>query len=323
MKSLDHKLAAIRANPSGSTEFILADAKDADMGLGLAATGKDPIIGKARSLSDYRDQMRAIVKQGLVDIMLMSASTSEILATRERLFGSSSVTPAIRGNDSTDIYALTGGRYQISPSRPFRSATLDKEQVGTDLALYSITPNNDVDADVRSLDAYKQFRHDAQAAGFRYFLEVFDPNVSGAVAAEHLPAFMNDFIARTVAGVTSDQRPLFLKITYHGPRSLEALVNYDPSLVVGILGGSSGTTHDAFALLEESRKHGARAALFGRKTNHSEHQLTFITHLHAIANGRLSAADAVKSYHSELEKLKLKPYRPLKEDLERTQQYLN
>jgi len=32
---------------------------------------KDPATGKLRSLADYRDQMREITKQGLVDIMLM------------------------------------------------------------------------------------------------------------------------------------------------------------------------------------------------------------------------------------------------------------
>ena len=38
-KSLDRKLAAIHADPSGSREFILADAKDADMAFGIGAPG--------------------------------------------------------------------------------------------------------------------------------------------------------------------------------------------------------------------------------------------------------------------------------------------
>ena len=99
---------------------------------------------------------------------------------------------------------------------------------------------------------------------------------------------------------------------------MEELVAYDPHLVPGILGGSSGTTHDAFRLLEEARKYGARAALFGRKINNSEHQLTFVTFLHAIANGQIGAAEAVKAYHGELQKLNLKPYRDLKADMELT-----
>ncbi len=37
-KSLDAKIARIRANPSAK-DFILADAKDADMAFGITATG--------------------------------------------------------------------------------------------------------------------------------------------------------------------------------------------------------------------------------------------------------------------------------------------
>ncbi|HWB54092.1 MAG TPA: hypothetical protein VG722_07865, partial [Tepidisphaeraceae bacterium] len=66
-KSLDQKLANIRRDPSGCGDFILADAKDADMATGLAATGVDHVTGKRRSLADYRDQMRQVLKQGLVD----------------------------------------------------------------------------------------------------------------------------------------------------------------------------------------------------------------------------------------------------------------
>src|SRR5258706_7269636 len=129
-KSLDIKLANTHADPSGAKDFILADAKDADMAFGLASPGKDPVTGKSRSLSDYRDQMREIVKQGLVDIMLMSASSSEILTINERLFDSSPVTPAARANDTTDIHLITGADYAKEPSRPFRTATIEQIQSG-------------------------------------------------------------------------------------------------------------------------------------------------------------------------------------------------
>src|SRR6185437_1930535 len=125
-KSLDQKLANIHADPHGAKDFILADAKDADMASGLAATGVDPVTGKMRSLSEYRDQMREIVRQGLVDIMLMSASTSDLLAIRERLFENSRVTPAVRANDTTDIHLPAGGTYAAEPSRPFRTATIEQ-----------------------------------------------------------------------------------------------------------------------------------------------------------------------------------------------------
>jgi hypothetical protein len=190
--------------------------------------------------------------------------------------------------------------------------------LGADLGLYSITPNNDLDADYATLEAYKAFRLEAETKGFRHFLEVFDPNACGGACPHDLGRFINDWIARTLAGVPTASRPVFLKIAYHGPEAMEQLVEYDPHLVPGILGGSSGTTHDAFKLLEEARKHGARAALFGRKINNSEHQLTFVTYLHAIANGKIAAEEAVRAYHGELQKLQIKPYRDLKADMELT-----
>src|SRR5919205_3560623 len=106
MKTLDARLANIHA---GREDFILADAKDADMGRGLAAPGVDPYTGRLRSLADYRDQMREITRQGLVDIMLMSVSSSEILTVEERLFEDSPVTPAVRANDTSDVHKPTGG----------------------------------------------------------------------------------------------------------------------------------------------------------------------------------------------------------------------
>jgi hypothetical protein len=133
MKTLDARLAAIHADPLGAPDFILADAKDADMGFGLAATGVDPATGRPRSLAAFRDQMREIVRQGLVDIMLMSASTNDVL-TGEGLFAGSTVTPAVRANDSTDIHALAGAPYATQPSRPLRTPRIDElMRGGTDL----------------------------------------------------------------------------------------------------------------------------------------------------------------------------------------------
>ncbi|HEY8665219.1 MAG TPA: hypothetical protein VIL86_01080 [Tepidisphaeraceae bacterium] len=329
-KSLDQKIANIRSNPSGAKDFILADAKDADMAAGLAAPGKDAATGKVRSLAEYRQQMREIVKQGLVDIMLMSASTSEVLTIHERIFDNSHITPACRANDTTDIHLMAGGTYASEASRPFRSATIEQIQSGrvnptenerrqgADLGLYSITPNNNVAFDYVTLEAYKQFRIEAEQKGLRHFLEVFDPNACGAACPADLGRFINDLIVRSLAGVPSSGRPIFLKIAYHGPKAMEELVSYDPTLIPGILGGSSGTTHDAFKLLEEAKKYGARAALFGRKINNSEHQLSFVRYLRAIADGQIGAEEATRAYHGELQKLNLKPYRALKEDLELT-----
>ena len=109
---------------------------------------------------------------------------------------------------------------------------------------------------------------EAEEKNFQHFLEVFHPNVTPRVhglSSEQIPHFVNDHIARMLAGVPSRSRPRFLKIPYAGPQALEELCAYDPSLVVGVLGGSAGTTHDAFALVYEAKRHGARVALFGRR----------------------------------------------------------
>ena len=82
---------------------------------------------------------------------------------------------------------------------------------------------------------------------------------------------------------------------------MEELAQYDPNLVVGILGGSAGTTYDAFKLIHDAQKYGARVALYGRKINHAEHQLAFIEMLRLITDGRISPEEAVRAYHGVLE----------------------
>ncbi len=277
LKSLDSKIQRILADPS-CKDFILADAKDADMAYGIAAPGRSPEHhaqeGRFRSLAEYRELIRENTRQGLVDIMLMSSSTSEVLAIRERLFDKSSVTPAIRANDTTDVWAAQGGSYLAEPSRPFRSAAIDEAMCGkpacaaeerargADLGLYSVTFNNDLALDHQTLTSYRTFTAEAAAKGFRHFLEVFDPNAPQA-PLPILPRYVNDMIVRTLAGVAGPARPIFLKIAYHGPAAMEQLAGYDSRLIVGILGGSSGTTFDAFHQLWEARKHGAERPFMG------------------------------------------------------------
>jgi hypothetical protein len=329
-KSLDRKLAALHADPSCS-EFILADAKDADMAFGIGAPGLSPEAHSGevlfRSLEQYRDQIRAVTRQGLVDITLMSASTNYALTIRERLFDQSPVTPAVRTNDTTDVHIARGARYADAPSRPHRSASLDHIQcghidctpgeraLGADLGLYSVTFNNDPLLDLSTLEKFHEFRAEAERKRFRYFLEVFDPNVPGAIDPAVTPGYINDMITRMLAGVAPSGRPLFLKMVYHGPKALEELYHYDPHLLIGILGGGAGTLRDAFQLLADAKRHGARVALYGRKINFAENQLAFVQFLRLIADGLIGPVDAVKAYHAVLGKLGIPPHRALDDDL--------
>jgi hypothetical protein len=348
MKSLDAKLAALKADPSARV-FILADAKDADMAFGVRAPGPRGYLSAhgarpasfspevwsreefaCRNLPEFLDIIREVTRQGLIDIMLMSAYVNEQLTIKEGLFRDSPITPAARANDATDVWAVRHGCYTREPAQPFRTATIDHIQCGkiecdreheipgANLGLYSVTFLNDLERDRRTLLAFKEFREEAERKKFRYFLEVFDPNVSSGIAPEKLGEFINDGILRSLAGVTETGRPLFLKIVYHGPRALEELVQYDPNIVVGILGGSAGTTHDAFKLIHDAQKHGARVALYGRKINQAEHQLAFIEMLRLITEGRISPPEAVRAYHGVLQGKKIQPRLPLENDLQLT-----
>ena len=196
-----------------------------------------------------------------------------------------SIKPVIRANDTTDIWRHRGATHHHKPSRPFRTANLKRVKENlTDLGLYSITFTNDLEADLEAMHAFAEFREDALANGFTYFLEVFNPNIGGP-SAEEMPKFVNDAIIRCLAGLMQIERPRFLKIAYNGPRALDELASFDPSLVVGVLGGGAGTTRDCFELIFQAEKYGARVALFGRKINLAEAPLEMIRHMRAVADG--------------------------------------
>jgi hypothetical protein len=193
---------------------------------------------------------------------------------------------------------------------------------GTDLGLYSITFNHDLDADLASLEAFADFRAEAAECGFKYFLEVFNPNVDVGIDPEILPHYINDNILRCLAGVHKADRPQFLKIVYNGPKALEELTSFDPSLIVGVLGGGAGTTRDCFELLHQGEKYGARVALFGRKINLAEAPLAIVAMMREVVDGSLSPQEAVRAYHGELQKQRIKPQRPLEEDMAITEAVL-
>ena len=322
MSRLDEKLASIRSGNYTKRDFIIADAKDGDMGPSLTSTGpkraKDGSWTRYRTRPEFLDTIRAIVAQDVVDIMLVSASNLEVL-TETGVFHNSHVKPVIRANDTTDVWVVRGAGYSQEPSRPFRSAWMPKVRPMTDLGLYSITFNNDLDHDYTSLVAFEAFRRDAEACGFRYFLEVFNPNVACGIEAELVPHFINDCILRCLAGLTRAERPQFLKIAYNGPKALEELASFDPSLIVGVLGGGAGTARDTFELLHQAEKYGARVALFGRKINLAESPLAIVRLMREVADGSIKPEEAVRAYHGELSREGYKPVRSLEDDLQITE----
>jgi hypothetical protein len=321
MRALERKLGAIADRTYTGDDFVLADAKDADMAFGAAAAGPRPDGSGLRSRPEYLEAMAALVRADAIDILLTSASNGERLAA-DGVLDTSAVTLAVRANDTTDIWNQRGGVYPTLPSRPFRSANLELVRGFCDLVLYSVTFNNDLDHDLRSVEEYARFRVEARALGLRHFLEVFNPNAPRGLAADEVGAFVNDSIMRTLAGVTSSERPLFLKMAYNGPAAMAELVGSDPSLVVGILGGSAGTTRDCFELLAQGERHGARVALFGRKIQRAESQLDLVRLMRAVLRGEHTPQAAVKEYHGALAAAGIVPARPLEDDLAVTEPLL-
>ena len=337
MYRLDQKLSRIRAGQYKRSDFIIADAKDGDMGPSIPGCGpkrnKDGSSARFVTRPEFLENISAIVAQDIVDIMLLSASNLEALVEKG-VFKNSAVKPAIRANDTTDIWVVRGAEYSKQPSRPFRTASLSRVMTGsldasrgtavtgTDLGLYSITFNNDLSHDYTSLEHFSAFRDDAARHNFKYFLEVFNPNVDCRIDPALVPHYVNDCIVRCLAGVTKADRPQFLKIAYNGPKALEELASFDPSITVGVLGGGAGTTRDCFELLNQAEKYGARVALFGRKINLAEDPLTMVSFMREVASGNIQPLEAVKAYHGSLQKSGLTPIRTLAADSEITEKVL-
>ena len=322
-KSLEIKLEKIKKLNYKPKDFIIADAKDADMAMGIITPGPErdergKILKTYKKLNDYKKAMVSMSKSNLIDIMLMSASVGEDLI-KKKIFNNSKVTPAIRMNDTSDIWLMRNGNYRSTNPRPFRSARLDSVSKFANLGLFSMTFSKNVDFDLSMLNSYRDFRIEATNYKFKHFLEVFNPPINIGLKPKELGDYINDCIIKAIAGQTKDERPLFLKIAYNGPKAMEDLATYDPAnLIVGILGGSKGTTRDCFELIKKASKYGAKVALFGRKINLLESPVSLVKIMRAVIEEDLKTDEAVKLYHDELSQKNLTPDRSLKKDLQIT-----
>ena len=315
------KLTRIRSGTYSPRDFIIADAKDAEMGGGIGALGARRLADgteRPATSADYRQAMTEMMASGLIDIMLTSMSSAEALAD-SGAFKTSDVTQAIRLNDATDIWGFRGASYRERPALPFRTARLHHARRLAALGLYAVTFYNDRDLDVATSEAYGRFRQQAEEEGMAHFLEVFNPAFPINTGSNELGAFVNDAIVRCLAGVARPEAPLFLKMQFNGARVMEELAAYDPAnLIVGVLGGAAGTTRDTFELVAQTERFGGRVALFGRKIYLAEDAIEIVRLMRAIVEGGIGTADAVKSYHNTLASQGIAPSRTILEDLEVT-----
>lgn len=312
----EEKISRIKNSEYKKGDFIIADAKDADLAGGILATGirrnANGLPAGNRTRQEFTNEIHNIVEDDNVDIMLASTRTIEGLVNSEQ-FKKSRVKLAFRANDTSDVWGnVRGGEYTKTASIPFRSARLEHAQ--TALCLYSITFNNLANEDIRSLNAYAEFRDDAIKHGKSHFLEVFNPNTNTGLSPSEIGSYVNDCITRCLSGLTKVERPEFLKIAYNGANALAEIVEHDSETIVGVLGGGAGTHLDTFELVAQAERFGARIALFGRKINGAEHQTTFLRWMRLVANCDISAKEAVAGYHDELKKMGITPDRTLIDD---------
>ncbi|MEC7222062.1 MAG: hypothetical protein VXW29_16820 [SAR324 cluster bacterium] len=322
-KKLDQKLSRIRNGQYTPKDFIIADAKDADMANGCKTAGlQKGSTSRYNPIQTYRDDMRKILDSDLVDIMLTSLSSAEIL-TQQGVYANTEITPAVRLNDTTDIWVGRGAAYDSQPALPFRTARLDRVKPVSDLGLYAITFYNDLHQDHRTLEEYARFRDEASAKGIRHFLEVFNPKTQVVTPGADFGSYNNDAVVRCLAAVSKHDRPLFLKAAYNGPAATEEIASYDPeNLIFGILGGGAGTTRDCLELIRQAEKYGARVALFGRKIYYAEDSVTMVTAMRRTIEEKLDSVEATKAYHADLQKLGISPFREISADLELTEEVL-
>ena len=333
--SLDRSSPASAPARYTRQDFIIADAKDGDMGPSITWPGPKREHGRQLDALPHPRRVpgpdpgdrRAGHRRHHAGLGLEPRA-----AARDGRLQRSAVKPAIRANDTTDIWVVRGGTYASSlaavphGSLP-RVTTARRPDAG---ARSRHRPRPLLDhlhqrsrRRLRSLEAFSEFRDDAAAER----LQVFPRGLQSqrrhpASIAEPLPHYINDCILRCLAGVTKADRPQFLKIAYNGPKALEELASFDPSLIVGVLGGGAGTTRDCFELLRQAERYGARVALFGRKINLAESPLD---HGRDDAPGRRRhdlAAGGGRAYHGELQKQHLKPLRALQDDLAITETVL-
>ncbi len=327
--NLQAKLDRIKTGNYRPEDFIIADAKDGDMAFGITAPGPCRSDGQSNgsdgdflNRAAYLQNMTDIANSDLIDILLMSASSAEQLTNRGVL-QATEVTPAIRFNDTTDIWSARGSTYNTHASRPF--ATVDAAQAAglCQFGLYSLTFSNDRDRDLETLEHYRQYRLVAREHGLQHILEVFNPAFDIGLKGAEIGDYINDMIVKTLAGVCTADAPLFLKVQFNGARCMRALSSYDPdNLVVGILGGAAGTTRDTFELLLQAETAGARVALFGRKINLSESPLELLRLMREVLQRNKSPEEAVNDYHQHLDSRGLVAIRKLSADLEITETVL-
>ena len=252
-----------------------------------------------RTHPEFLQLQRDLVADGSIDGLLMPPADAEILALEERLFDQTEVTPIVRMNAETGIWNPRFGNYQSVLSQPFQTVFPEDIQSYCEslirpalecqihIGLYSITLNNDVYADQKMLEAYIQFAHIVgEIEGFDHILEVFLPNIRiPGMDEEKRGMYVADSIVRTMNYLRKNQRPQFLKTAFTTSQVWKELTVFDPTLIIGALGGPRHNSRKTLQLASDVSRNGGRAILFGRAIFQDDNPIGIANALRNVLDG--------------------------------------
>ena len=267
-----------------------------------------------RTRPEFLQLQRDLVADGSIDGLLMTPADAEVLAVEESIFDGTPVTPLVRMNAETAIWSPRYGAYQSQHSRPFQTVFPDDAQAYCEslvapalecrvsLGLYSITLNNDVVADERMLNAYIQFAHTVgEMQGFDHILEVFLPNIKlPGLDNEKRGMYVADSIVRTMNYLRKHQRPRFIKTAYTTAKVWNELTQFDPSLIIGALGGPRENARKTLQLANNVIQNGGHAILFGRTIFGEESPVGIARALRIVLDEQMSPEEAHSMYQQSL-----------------------
>ncbi|HDS74582.1 MAG TPA: hypothetical protein ENN56_03485 [Firmicutes bacterium] len=267
-----------------------------------------------RTRPEYLKMMREVAADGYIDGLLMTPADAEVLAIDEGLFDSSPITPIVRMNAETHIWSPRHGRYREQYSRPFQTVkTAEAGRYCTEamacardckikLGLYSITLNNEAEADARTTGEFLEFAWQCgETPDFHYFLEVFLPNIQQpGMDTKEQGEYIADNIVRLMSYLRNHQRPVFIKTVYTKPEVWKSLCEFDPTLVIGALGGSRVNARTSMQLAYDTTENGGKVILFGRAIFQEEDPRAMAKMMRAVLDRELTVDQAHSQYQAIL-----------------------
>jgi len=293
---------------------ILVFAGDALAAGGLRGLGRVVENGKTRPRrqAEFLQLCRDLTKDGAIDGCLLTPADAETLAVEEQFFSSTAVTPMVRLNAETSIWSPRHGQYRNQAAQPFQTVAVQAAapeaaycsldggslECHVRIGLYSITLNNDVDADRRTLLAYLDFaRQIGDRPQWNHFLEVFLPNVNlPGLDTEKRGQYVADSIVRTMSYLQKHQRPRFIKTEFTSTSTWRELCEFDPTLIIGALGGPRINTRKTLELAHNVVTNGGRATLFGRTIFEDDNPRAICRALRAVLDRSMSVDEAFALY---------------------------